>query len=570
MALRKRVINLTGRGLRGEKGDVGDVNPQMPVLVSEAEQARDEAVAAAATAESAAGPNYPDTATGLAATTDGEAFAVDNGDGTVTVYLNDGGVAVEQRTLATTDFLSSPNGAESVGTEQGGTLQDAVRWVSPEGVDRTGGADATLAIQAAIDKATITGMPVVIGEGTFLVTDTIFITCQDFDASAATFTWPTNYTGVGICAAYSKSVTPSERVYRQNIKLPVMLNAKTGTGWSSVAGSIGFLGVGCMEANIAVKNNRDWAVGAKLYGLNMDCNYNTITVERIVNCQDGLVLHGHRTGTGGSCNQNTIIGGRYAFESSEGDRVPGTNLIRLIAEGTAVSCNSNVFINPSVEGRVDENAIKLEAITAGSVSFNTIISPRLETGGVAGKRIYATGTNCWGNTVLYGYGVNGSVIVEDDGARANSAFGAQGNVIRSFGARPVLSTQATNSLAAGFAMYPIGASAEDMDDPNLANMAVFPTRTDFKTGASHANPRLSIAHANGNLSWGSGASPADVTLSRAGPGRLGVAGKLAASEGLGVGNSEVASTLGTVTRRVEIFSETGASLGFIPVYDAIT
>src|SRR3546814_1712704 len=42
-----------------------------------------------ATAESAAGPTYPDTAAGLAATADGQAFAVDNGDGTVTIYLND-------------------------------------------------------------------------------------------------------------------------------------------------------------------------------------------------------------------------------------------------------------------------------------------------------------------------------------------------------------------------------------------------------------------------------------------------------------------------------------------------
>lgn len=115
-------INLTGRGLRGVKGDVGDVNPQMPIILEQAREARDEAeqaalaaAASAATAESAAGPTYPDTAAGLAATSDGEAFAVDNGDGTVTVWLNDGGVAVEQRTLATTDYLASTAGASAVG-----------------------------------------------------------------------------------------------------------------------------------------------------------------------------------------------------------------------------------------------------------------------------------------------------------------------------------------------------------------------------------------------------------------------------------------------------------------------
>lgn len=128
-----RVIKLEGRGLRGLKGDVGDVNPQMPILVAEAEAARDEAEQAAraaalsaATAESAAGPTYPDTAAGLAATSDGEAFAVDNGDGTVTVWLNDGGVAVEQRTLATTAALASDTGATLVGAAGGLTVQAAL------------------------------------------------------------------------------------------------------------------------------------------------------------------------------------------------------------------------------------------------------------------------------------------------------------------------------------------------------------------------------------------------------------------------------------------------------------
>lgn len=78
--------------------------------------AQDSAISASV-AESAAGPTYPDTAAGLAATSDGESFAVDNGDGTVTIYLNDNGVAVEQRTLATTAALAAGTGASLVGYE---------------------------------------------------------------------------------------------------------------------------------------------------------------------------------------------------------------------------------------------------------------------------------------------------------------------------------------------------------------------------------------------------------------------------------------------------------------------
>lgn len=76
------------------------------------------ASASAAFAESMTGPTYASTAAGLAATTDGQGFAVDNGGGTVTVYLNDAGAAVEQRTLATTAALASTDagkGAALVG-----------------------------------------------------------------------------------------------------------------------------------------------------------------------------------------------------------------------------------------------------------------------------------------------------------------------------------------------------------------------------------------------------------------------------------------------------------------------
>ncbi|MFA7586435.1 MAG: right-handed parallel beta-helix repeat-containing protein [Novosphingobium sp.] len=61
---------------------------------------------------------YPSSAAGLAATTSGQSFSVYNGDGTVTAYLNSAGVAVAQRTLATTEALTAPTGAKLVGFAQ--------------------------------------------------------------------------------------------------------------------------------------------------------------------------------------------------------------------------------------------------------------------------------------------------------------------------------------------------------------------------------------------------------------------------------------------------------------------
>lgn len=80
-----------------------------------------DAAASAALAESAGGPTYASVAAGEAATVAGQAFAVQNIDGTVSVYLRDGGGSTLQRTLATTGALAASTGASLVGFQQSGT-----------------------------------------------------------------------------------------------------------------------------------------------------------------------------------------------------------------------------------------------------------------------------------------------------------------------------------------------------------------------------------------------------------------------------------------------------------------
>ena len=46
--------------------------------------------------------------------------------------------------------------------------------------------------------------------------------------------------------------------------------------------------------------------------------------------------------------------------------------------------------------------------------------------------------------------------------------------------------------------------------------------------------------------------------------------KILAVEGLGVGNSAVATTLGAVAKKMEVFDSAGVSLGFVPIYSSIT
>lgn len=86
-----------------------------------AKEHSEDAAISASTAEAASGPTYLSTAAGLAATTSGHAFAVNVGGGLVSIYLNNAGSAVLQRTLATTDYLQSPSGSVAVGWKQDGS-----------------------------------------------------------------------------------------------------------------------------------------------------------------------------------------------------------------------------------------------------------------------------------------------------------------------------------------------------------------------------------------------------------------------------------------------------------------
>jgi hypothetical protein len=91
------------------------------------------------------------------------------------------------------------------------------------------------------------------------------------------------------------------------------------------------------------------------------------------------------------------------------------------------------------------------------------------------------------------------------------------------------------------------------------------------TGDSVSRVRMDAsASGSGTITFGDGTT-ADTNLYRSAANTLKTDDKLITTVGLGVGNSASATTsVGTLTRKIEVFDASGASLGFVPVYATIT
>jgi hypothetical protein len=194
--------------------------------------ARTAAEASAAVALAASGPNYADTAAGLAATVVGETFAVDEG-ATVAVYSHDAGqVATFLRRFIKQPELAS--GSSLVGFQQSGsgavtrTLQDKGREivsVADYGADLTGATDGTAAVQAAIDANP--GKTIVFPNGVVKIDSRVIVTSDDTvldlgncEIDARTFTgWAT-----GVNSGWDTGRFRSVFEFRGTLKSPTTLN----------------------------------------------------------------------------------------------------------------------------------------------------------------------------------------------------------------------------------------------------------------------------------------------------------------------------------------------------------
>lgn len=116
--------------------------PTIEAFAVSAEQDADRAETAAAIS----GTLYASIAAGLAATSDGDEFGVNNGDGTATVYRNSSGSEVSQRTIIIAP--SNAGSAALIGTTGGSNVQadiDALEAATGTVTVRSGGVDVSTA-----------------------------------------------------------------------------------------------------------------------------------------------------------------------------------------------------------------------------------------------------------------------------------------------------------------------------------------------------------------------------------------------------------------------------------------
>jgi hypothetical protein len=89
-------------------------------------------------------------------------------------------------------------------------------------------------------------------------------------------------------------------------------------------------------------------------------------------------------------------------------------------------------------------------------------------------------------------------------------------------------------------------------------------------GATNDTYYRFILYNSGLHEWGPGNAGRDTNLYRSAENALKTDDKFLAVLGLGVGNSAAATTLGSVVKKMEVFDASGASLGFVPIYNSIT
>lgn len=232
-----------------------------------------------------------------------------------------------------------------------------------------------------------------------------------------------------------------------------------------------------------------------------------------------------------------------------------------MANGTAVRFTRGANVNQIIGGKIGNSRIGVEFLSASA--GNTLIGTDFEDNAI--KHIYVDA------------GFNNAISCHFEGApiglditAAGSSFGRYGNHYATT-VTTIVQDASTQSLVfealPGEKTYLTVGRTKILSD--WFSVSTF-LRIDPMPWSGTANSLVTFfydVNTTGsreiNLYKGDGTATIQIKLNAA-------SGKVLAVGGIGVGNALAATTPGSVVKKIEVFDATGASIGYIPVYNTIT
>jgi hypothetical protein len=359
------------------------------------------------------------------------------------------------------------------------TLDNTVGTVHVNAPD---GSITYAALQTALTAAATAGKKVV-AYGTITTDQTVTIKC-DADLGALNI----NYTGNGI--AVQVGANSGVTTWNKTVTVPrVIHTAKTLTGWSQVAGTIGVRLINLVSCKVYVPYIRNFETTLDNRGEGTGHVYNTITLGTINNGKFGITFLSDATGW---TNQNTFLGGSVQMDSAEGNRVVGT---RAVFFNTSANLpNTNSFVGTSFEGNGWEYAFETYGL------YNVMYNCRFESS--LGPRVWfrASATR---NVIREGYG---NIVATYEAGAIRNVIDQAGLVKRMgvSGTTPVYQLQ--NDTSNSNAVLVVGDSGSIESGADMTTAYDWSMSAQVLSGKRSADAfaRLALSANGGTLLFGNG------------------------------------------------------------------
>lgn len=433
--------------------------------------------------------------------------------------------------------------------------------ITGTGIDPTGVADSTAAIQALIDAMPVLGGTMCLPPGTYKVTSTLDFGLrpgieligsgrpgQHDESSNSTTTIVYSGTGPAIKWAVGALSAQFSGITLKNLRV-----LRSGT---SPAGGI-HLGnaSNCLLRDLLVAEFDT----PGMYGIRVGdptgtegAQYNVLDNVWVANCATGMLFHsGGPMLMGGVLEGSmpTPVAGTVGIDVQGG---AGCSFVGTVIQGFSTLISVGEYVSDSSWTNIRCEGFDTAYVVAGPRTSILGGSINNNINGSTGTGISLTATATASMCIVPGVSAVATALSDlSDGSTVllNGASWGSGSIAQNV----------ARLTASELIVDKRGVGAQDPVLTLQSNGVAGPT---LKTEETFTVGVLDHTH--------SSATRMSLRLRGVEVARLSVGGHLLLPGHLGVGNSAAATTPGSVVRKIEIFDSAGSSLGFVPVYNAIT